>query len=235
MSAAQVALFRQTQQDVTALAYREILAFWRSLDVSEPRVAVRALEAFLPEVVQAYGEIGAAAAADFYDDLREASPGARRAYAAVMGDAVPLEAVSASTRWAAGPLFRPDGIPDGPATLGRVLAVADRFVKAQGRRTITTNVERDPARARYARVPTGTTTCGFCTVLASRGAVYTSGDDAGHKYHERCDCVPTPIWDGDALPYDVEHFEAVYRDALKRSDSGDLNAVARTIRADNAR
>ena len=210
---ADVARFRQVQKDVVALAYREILAFWRSLDLSDPVAAVRILEEFLPEVIHAYGEVGAAAAADFYDDLREKSPAARRAYSAVMGDAVPLEQVRASTRWAAGPLFeaRPDFAE---ATLARVINVADRFVKDQPRRTISSNVLRDPAEARYARVPSGSSTCAFCLVLASRGAVYASEASASDKYHGHCDCVPTPVWDLSELPeYDLGRLQEMYRNA----------------------
>lgn len=235
-TSADVAALRQIQKDVAALAYREILAFWRTLDPSDPIAAVRALEAFLPEVIAAYGEVGAAAAADFYDELRSQSPAARQAYAAVMGDAVPLDQVRASTRWAAGPLFvsRPDFAE---ATLARVIEVADRFVKAQPRRTIVENVRRDPAGARYARVPSGATTCGFCLTLASRGAVYATEASAGEHYHGHCDCVPTPVWTDSDLPegYDLEALQRTYRDAKRQTDGGSLKEVTSVLDANRPR
>ena len=223
---ARVAEFRKAQQDVVALAYRDLRAFWRSVDPTDARAAVIALEAFLPELIQAYGEIGASVAADFYEDLREENPRVRSAYRAVMGDAVPVEQIRASARWAVGPLFSAN--PDGVAALARVVSMTDRYVKAIGRETVTLNVERDPARARFARVPSGASTCAFCLLLASRGAVYSSGREAGWqmgKYHSHCDCVPTPVWDGDELPYDREGILDIYKRALRESPTGELKGA----------
>lgn len=218
-SPAEVSTYRQIQRDVVALAYREVLGFWRTLDHSDPIAAVRALERFLPEVIHAYGEMGAAAAADFYEDLRDQSPAARKAYRAVMGEAIPIEQIRASTRWAVGPLFAD---PKPEKALSNIVSITNRFTRQAGRQTITTNVERDPAVPRYARVPSGDSTCAFCLVLAGRGAVYTSGSDAGHKYHGHCDCEPTPIFPGDAMPYDHRAFEEKYLAAKRAADSGSL-------------
>jgi hypothetical protein len=46
----------------------------------------------------------------------------------------------------------------------------------------------------YARVPTGTETCGFCFMLASRGFVYHSETTAkgAHGVHRNCDCIILP-------------------------------------------
>lgn len=233
--ASDVAAYRKAQRDVVALAYDELLAFWRTLDTSDAIATVRALEAFMPELIQAYGEVGAAIAADFYDDLRDRSPRIRTAYRAVMGDAVRVEAVRASTRWAVGPLFGKGAVRTPEQALANVVQVSNRFILGSGRETIMTNVARDPARARYARVPTGSSTCPFCLMLASRGAVYTSGDDAGHKYHGHCDCVPTPMWDGDALPdgYDPSALYDVYAKAVAASPTGELrgkDGVLNTLR-----
>src|SRR5699024_3331789 len=43
----------------------------------------------------------------------------------------------------------------------------------------------------YARVPTGSDTCAFCIMLASRGFVYSSSKAAGElsKFHGDCDCA----------------------------------------------
>lgn len=234
--ASEVAAYRQAQKDVVALAYRDLLAFWNTLDPSDPVACVRALEEFLPDLIQAYGEIGASIAADFYDELRAQSPAARAAYATVLGDAVPIEAIRASTRWAVGPLFVPSDT-FAEQTLSNVVAMTQRHIQAHGRRTIEANVERDPARARFARVPSGKETCPFCLVMASRGAVYASEASAGgtDKYHDHCDCVPTPVWDDSDLPegYDPDALADVYRQAKKQSDGsldgpdGVLNVIRR--------
>ena len=54
------------------------------------------------------------------------------------------------------------------------------------------NCERNDLR--YARVPSGRETCGFCFMLSSRGFVYKTAREAGegHDYHENCDCVIVP-------------------------------------------
>lgn len=58
------------------------------------------------------------------------------------------------------------------------------------------NMERNCERndLRYARVPSGRETCGFCFMLSSRGFVYRSEETAGsmHAYHDHCDCVIVP-------------------------------------------
>lgn len=51
---------------------------------------------------------------------------------------------------------------------------------------------------RYARVPSGRETCGFCLMLASRGFVYRSEKTAegSHGFHNHCDCVVVPGFKG---------------------------------------
>ena len=47
---------------------------------------------------------------------------------------------------------------------------------------------------RFARVPTGSETCTFCLMLASRGAVYHTRESAGtfRCFHRGCDCKVVP-------------------------------------------
>jgi hypothetical protein len=50
-------------------------------------------------------------------------------------------------------------------------------------------------KARWARVPSGRETCGFCFMLASRGFDYHSKKSAGgdgHQFHRHCDCLIVP-------------------------------------------
>ena len=51
----------------------------------------------------------------------------------------------------------------------------------------------------FARVPTGTETCTFCLMLASRGAVYRTRKTAGEwrHFHRGCDCKVAPSFEGD--------------------------------------
>ena len=65
---------------------------------------------------------------------------------------------------------------------------------------------RVKSRYRWTRVTVGTS-CAFCTMLASRGAVYLSRESAGgspsSKFHDDCDCVVLPFADsGDIRGYE---------------------------------
>ena len=47
----------------------------------------------------------------------------------------------------------------------------------------------------WARVPSGTETCGWCFMLSTRGFVYATESTAGglgHKFHLHCDCIIVP-------------------------------------------
>lgn len=66
--------------------------------------------------------------------------------------------------------------------------------------TIIANVGRDRDEgAMFARVPTGTETCTFCLMLASRGAVYHTRKTAGEwrHFHRGCDCKVVPSFEDD--------------------------------------
>lgn len=61
---------------------------------------------------------------------------------------------------------------------------------------------------RYARVPTGTETCDFCMMLASRGFVYYDQASAEEGSHIHCDCVCVPGNGADATsPTQIEGYD----------------------------
>lgn len=192
MSTAAVLAFKRQQDDLAALAYDEVLRFWRTLDLSDPIGVVRALEAFIPEVIRDYGDVGAAIAADFYDDLRDNSPGVRRAYAARLGDAVPIEQARASTRWAGKTFVAGSTGPE--VALANTLAITKRLTLAPARETVRVNAERDPDAKGWARYANADG-CRFCRFLAGRGEVY-SGESVRFAAHDSCGCVAFPAWGG---------------------------------------
>jgi len=65
----------------------------------------------------------------------------------------------------------------------------DNVVKRGYRETITANSDR------WARVPTGSYTCPWCVMLASRGFVYKTQERAMAAWHPYCDCVIWPAKD----------------------------------------
>lgn len=104
----------------------------------------------------------------------------------------------------------------------RVGDLASAQVKRMANRTMTRNAARDGVR--YARVPTGAETCGWCLMLASRGFVYASEKTAGatDHYHNDCDCKIMPEFgDTEVEGYDPDALYDVYSEAY-----GDLDGRA---------
>ncbi len=111
--------------------------------------------------------------------------------------------------------------------------LAERAYENVGRaanKTTIHNAERDYSKGvRYARVPTGKETCGFCLMLASRGFDYTSRKAAGdmgfgfNRFHDRCDCR---VVAGDELTtvegYDPDWLYDVYLDARSTIDPASI-------------
>jgi len=196
------------------LARHDLTSFWAALNIQGSPILVRdALLDFFPELIAAYGDGAALLAADFYDELRDVPPSAAR-FSATLATPPDSAQAKAAARWGLGPLFTAD--PDPAQTLLNLALVTNRLVLQSGRDTISRSAFSDPVRTGYARVPTGTHTCRFCVMLASRGAVYADAAAAGegNKYHGECDCVPVPIRRRSDYPegHDVREFERLYRE-----------------------
>lgn len=213
-TASQVAEFRQANQDLTLLAQSQLRDFLSNFRLDGDPVRVRnALLAFFPELVTTYGDVSALLAADFYDMLRDVPPSAASFRAAFAQPVDPGKAQGA-TRWAVGALFDED------VTLfqSQLLGATQRLVSQRGRDTIFDNAGRDPVRTSVARIPSGTDTCTFCIMLASRGAVYTDLVAAGemNDFHDNCDCVPSIIRSKRDWPegHDLAKFTDLYTSGL---------------------
>lgn len=102
---------------------------------------------------------------------------------------------------------------------------ATRAVFDQSRATIVGNATREDVRfARYASF----TACGFCRLLATRGAVYHTEENAlaGHDF---CKCLAEPVRDDnyEPMPY-VEQWMDDYESACK-SGASSLGEIARAM------
>lgn len=190
---------------------RDFLSSFR-LDGDPARVR-NALLQFFPELVTEYGDVSALLAADFYDMLRDVPPSAASFQAAYAAPVDPGKAEGA-TRWAVGALFAEDA----PLFTSQILGATQRLVTQRGRDTVFDNAGRDPVRTAVARIPSGTDTCTFCIMLASRGATYTDLVSAGemNDFHDNCDCVPTVIRSKRDFPegHDLAKFTDLYTSGL---------------------
>jgi hypothetical protein len=116
-----------------------------------------------------------------------------------------------------------------------MLDVLYTAVQQAGRDTIARNTRRDPASARWARMPIGKT-CAWCLMLASRGAVYFTKESAGgtgvgtNRYHGHCDCQPVPVWRGQEPPYDADQLFSMWNDARSHADGSQSTDVTASFR-----
>lgn len=173
---------------------QRVLGWCRSHEgasVAEKREAAKLI---MEGFVQAYDDKAAEFASQWYD-YRAEQGGARLKQAVTMTVYEP-ESVDDVARYQAKKLAK-----EGDAAFARAcgeFARNDAFRSLN--ETIIANVGRDRDKgAMFARVPTGTETCTFCLMLASRGAVYHSRKTAGEwrHFHRGCDCKVVPSFEGD--------------------------------------
>lgn len=141
--------------------------------------------AAIDDALNAFGDQASTLALDLLEEIAD-SYGV--AVETAIEDVIPAEMVDGGVRYAARRLVEGDS----PA-FTRDVADLSRYYIHRG---ALENMERNCARneLRYARVPSGRETCGFCFMLSSRGFVYRSEQTASgeHGYHEHCDCVIVP-------------------------------------------
>ena len=96
-----------------------------------------------------------------------------------------------------------------------LMVLVDELVKQPARRTLAASADANGVK--FARVPSGSETCAFCFMLASRGAVYLSEATAGKmdKFHGKCDCQIVPVRGPQDYP-EGYHPDAMY-DAYARA------------------
>lgn len=204
--------YRTAAQSLVLLAQRDLADFWSAQNLQGSPVAVRdALLLFMPELVSTYGDASALLGADWYDMLRGETASAST-FRAVMARPVDSEQTQASARWGLGPLFT--GSADDAFSL--LTGATQRLVMQPFRDTVFDSASSDPAGVRFARIPSGATTCRFCTMIASRGFVFHTAEDAGlsNKWHDKCDCVITPGRGPDDYPegFDLDEYKRLYRE-----------------------
>lgn len=182
-SASQIDRQRRLQARFRAGAKRELAEWVAGQDTGDARRFRDALAQFLYYLANRWGDMAAAAAADWFEDLRAdavesgvvAGAGAT-GFAALLATAVTEEQASRAAVYAVDPLFgsEPDVLfgsePDVEAMTARASQPLGRWVKDAGARTVIANAAADRrGGAKIVRVPRGDDTCAFCLMLASRG------------------------------------------------------------------
>lgn len=223
--------YRLASAELSSLVTAELSGYFTALDLSRPEASRNALLDFMPLLIAQYGQVAESLAMEWYDDQRAESGAAGRYRATAPTSSITAARVEEKVRYTAGHLWTPE-----PAAMLGALAVAtDKYVKQHGRDTITWNADREGAT--WARVPTGSKTCSWCLILASRDAVYFSEKSAktragGGKYHGLCDCQAVPLRTGDDYPpgYLPDDYYDMYTIARDSSRSGDIKDIAAALR-----
>lgn len=163
-----------------------------SLDWDAPVAELRdAIVALMQTCCESAATNAATVAAEFYDAARESELG--RSLGAVPESRYNPNATEGAVRAFV------QGLVDGKGprfVMRRCRERVDYEAKKAAANAIRANVARDGTRPRYARVPSGSETCRFCIMLASRGPVYHNADSAGEgeHWHANCDCRIVPVW-----------------------------------------
>lgn len=189
------------QQLLTGLA-RALGVKIDQLGASLGRLDQRELLAFItdayPELITPYLAAAADATATWYDE----QPSNASTFIARPAGPLPADQLAISGRWAM-LQANPSAALQGTAT---------RSVFTSSRDTVVVNAEREHVRwARHASA----TACGFCRLLATRGAVYRS-EASARKGHDHCHCLAVPDRDGRYQPPTyVGRWEKDYMQARK--------------------
>lgn len=154
-------------------------------------------EAF-PELIDPFLAATAEATAGVYDEL----PAAPGGFVATGGDLLPRGLLAAKGR--IGLLER--------SPRDALAGIGDQLLHRQSRETMVANAVRENVRwGRHASA----SACGWCRMLATRGAVYGSAELA-ESSHPRCHCMAVPARNGryEEAPY-VEQWREDYAQARR--------------------
>lgn len=178
-------------------AVKKLLA---QLPKGSRKAAFDVLVAEFPGLLAQFEDLGASVGMEMYDTMRAETHGLPAYKAVTVAKATPLVEAEQIGR-ACARFFLDPALSNKQATAEAMRAVTDAVglrTKNAMRQTVKDNAVRDPAKTSFARVPTGATTCAFCSMMASRGAVYATAKTAGaeDKYHHDCDCMIVPSWKG---------------------------------------
>lgn len=154
-------------------------------------------------VVSTFGSAAANAALEFYAAARAAAmpPGEYepKAYRADVANLLPFDVAQAVAAYPAD--F--DGIAS--ALSGK----AEMRVLDHAEQTIYSNALRDPARPKWAIVPTPGA-CDWCLMIGSRGFEYASESSAKRQRHPNCRCAPVVDFDAGNPRLDGYDPDALY-------------------------
>lgn len=192
---------------------------WADLRTTDRMVLNRALRDGWLDMIEQFGDMAATLGADLFES-HAADLGIRPRVELAPG--INRDRAAARFGWAAST----------PDPLGNLRVLTDELVKQPYRSTYQDSAIKSGAG--WARVPTGSDTCAWCLMLASRGAVYSTAQAAGRgkKYHGDCDCAPTLVRSPEDYPegYRPDDLYDAYSTARREAGSGNTKAILSALR-----
>ncbi len=183
---------RSQVAELSDQATAELAAVWAQIRAGAEAPSV--LMEVIPSLVLDYSDAAAVFTAQWYDEYR-AELNVPRAFTA---DLPTLDLGGEALAGWGESLITPDDV-NWDAALQQVSGGLEKRVAVAARETISQNVHEDPVGVGWQRQarPTG---CGFCQMLAGRGAVYKSRDTGNFGAHDNCQCVALPAFGGLPVP-----------------------------------
>lgn len=99
----------------------------------------------------------------------------------------------------------------------RAIGVGLRHAREPARTMTNDSVRRERRLKGFRRVTSGSETCGFCDMLASRGAVYDA-QSVRFLSHDNCDCQGVPARDGPNPTMDQKFFASARKQQKTDAD-----------------
>lgn len=178
--------FRRAVRDLGIVADGDLKVLWRH--VRDGRDAKEALLDLLPDLVETYSLAAGSLAADYYDDVRD-SVGAKGRFTAIVPE-TPDPGTRELVRWALG------AATDGETFKSLIEGGFQKRIANGARRVVTVSSSQDRAARGWMRIGAGE--CDFCSLLVSRGSVY-SEETADFAAHDHCNCSAAPAFDSEQI------------------------------------
>lgn len=217
-----------TEDELVSQAIEIIIKNFQAKEYSRSK-----LNTLYKKLVQFYGKTAAQAAVEFYTTLKEES-GVMNDYIAEYYDGLLYMDGTTQAQKLYADVEKAIKKYDPTATLASYAQTRIRNIASN---TLYRNAQADPSCTYWQRIA-HVGCCGWCAVLASRGAEYLSEASAeAANLHEHCKCTAVPVFkvNTEFEGYDETPFKQQYQQAAYQVGSGSLKALATQIDANNNR
>jgi hypothetical protein len=184
---------REAQLQLRAIALRDYAGIWPLWQGDEESFN-QLVAATLP-LVRAHHSFSSTLAGAYFESFRraeKASGAASAVSAAPVNEEQVISSLYVTGRVMTGKALRAGQTPEAAmrTALVRTSGAVTRHVLNGGREAMLVSTREDRAAHGWERV-TSPGACGFCSMLAARGAVY-SAETVDFRAHDHCACFPEP-------------------------------------------